>query len=47
VSVKQELHRVLFHGALHLCGYRDKSPREIRVMRRLEDKYLGLYLGST
>jgi len=47
VSVKQELHRVLFHGALHLCGYQDKSPREIRVMRRLEDKYLGLYLGNT
>src|SRR6476469_1264120 len=26
VSFKEELHRVIFHGALHLCGYKDKSP---------------------
>ena len=39
----QELHRVIFHGALHLCGYRDKSIKEISLMRRREDYYLSLY----
>src|SRR5262249_42286938 len=24
-SIKRELHRVIFHGALHLCGYKDKK----------------------
>ena len=41
----KELHRVIFHGALHLCGYKDKSKTEISRMRSAEDKYLGLYLG--
>src|SRR5687767_2898614 len=27
-----ELHRVIFHGALHLCGYQDKTPRESERM---------------
>src|ERR1700677_5135555 len=25
-SLNKEFHRVIFHGALHLCGYKDKSP---------------------
>ena len=40
---KKELHRVIFHGALHLCGYRDKTPEEATVMRKMEDHYLRKY----
>lgn len=43
-SLKEELHRVIFHGALHLCGYKDKKPKDQELMRKMEDKYLGLYL---
>ncbi len=39
-----EVHRVIFHGALHLCGYGDKSKKDILVMRAKEDEYLSLYL---
>lgn len=42
-SLKRELHRVIFHGALHLCGYKDKSQEEERIMRQKEDKYLEIY----
>ncbi|MBV4356200.1 rRNA maturation RNase YbeY [Pinibacter aurantiacus] len=42
-SFKRELHRVIFHGALHLCGYRDKTAKEQEKMREMEDKYLKLY----
>jgi rRNA maturation RNase YbeY len=42
-SLKRELHRVIFHGALHLCGYKDKSQEEEKTMRKKEDKYLELY----
>ena len=43
VSFKNELHRVIFHGALHLCGYKDKKKKEIAVMRQKEDQYLSKY----
>jgi probable rRNA maturation factor len=39
----KELHRVVFHGALHLCGYKDKSESEISVMRKKEDAYISLF----
>ncbi len=42
-SQKKELHRVIFHGALHLCGYKDKTPKDKEKMKSLEDKYLDLY----
>lgn len=42
-SLKKELHRVIFHGALHLCGYRDKTKMEEVKMRKMEEKYLTLY----
>lgn len=35
-----ELSRVLAHGILHLCGYKDKSPSEEKIMREKEDYYL-------
>jgi probable rRNA maturation factor len=46
-SVKKELHRVIFHGALHLCGYKDKTPAQVKEMRKMEDKYLALWACST
>lgn len=35
--------RVIFHGALHLCGYKDKKKSEITLMRDKEDYYLRLF----
>jgi len=43
VSVKEELHRVVFHGALHLCGFQDKKRKDKIIMRSRENKYLALY----
>jgi probable rRNA maturation factor len=42
-SYNRELHRVIFHGALHLCGYADKSARDQKQMRLMEEKYLVAY----
>jgi len=42
-TYQQELHRVIFHGALHLCGYKDKSVKDIALMRKMEDHYLQRY----
>jgi rRNA maturation RNase YbeY len=39
-----ELHRVIFHGALHLCGYKDKTKADKETMRAMEDKWLKAYL---
>lgn len=44
-TLKKEMHRVIFHGALHLCGYRDKKKEESILMRKMEDKYLTLYFS--
>lgn len=44
VSFKEELHRVIFHGALHLCGYKDKKIRERVEMRKKEDYNLLRYI---
>jgi probable rRNA maturation factor len=43
VTIKEELHRVIFHGALHLCGYKDKTPKDAKRMREAEDRYLNAY----
>jgi rRNA maturation RNase YbeY len=40
VKIDEELCRVVLHGALHLCGYKDKKKREITIMREKEDYYL-------
>jgi rRNA maturation RNase YbeY len=45
-SLKEELLRVIFHGALHFCGYKDKKPADIKKMRSQEDKWLKSYLKS-
>jgi metalloprotein, YbeY/UPF0054 family len=38
-----ELHRVIFHGALHLCGFTDKTALAVKKMRRKEEYYLASY----
>ena len=40
VDFRNELLRVMVHGTLHLCGYKDKTIDEQLEMRALEDKYL-------
>jgi rRNA maturation RNase YbeY len=39
----KELHRVIFHGALHLCGYKDKTKSQSLEMRNKEEEYLSRY----
>ncbi|MCY7420582.1 MAG: rRNA maturation RNase YbeY [Chitinophagaceae bacterium] len=43
VSNLIELRRVIIHGALHLCGYKDKKKSEITLMREKEDYFLRLF----
>ncbi|MBO7109095.1 MAG: rRNA maturation RNase YbeY [Prevotella sp.] len=38
----EELHRVIIHGILHLCGQNDKGPGEREQMEAAEDKALAL-----
>jgi len=45
-TLRSELHRVIFHGALHLCGYGDKTKAEIKTMREREDYYLDKWMKS-
>ena len=47
VTTKHELHRVLLHGILHLCGYKDKLKSEKDTMTRIENHMLQKYLGNT
>jgi rRNA maturation RNase YbeY len=41
-SFEDELSRVLIHGLLHLCGYKDKTDEESALMRQKENYYLSL-----
>jgi rRNA maturation RNase YbeY len=47
VRSEEELHRVIIHGVLHLCGFRDKSSVEKSRMRKKEDSYLSLWRKSS
>jgi len=38
----EELNRVMIHGVLHLCGYKDKSSKDSKLMRQKEDEKLLL-----
>ncbi len=40
VSFNEELHRVMVHGVLHYCGYKDKTDDDAKEMRSKEDFYL-------
>lgn len=45
-STKQkELHRVIFHGVLHLCGYMDKTKKDKELMTKKENYYLNQYFN--
>lgn len=41
-SFRRELHRVIVHGLLHLCGINDKGPGEREIMEAHEDQALAL-----
>lgn len=45
VTYEDELHRVVIHGILHLCGINDKGPGEREVMEAAENKALALLAG--
>jgi len=41
-TFENEIHRVIIHGVLHLCGYNDKLKEEKQIMRDKENHYLSL-----
>ena len=43
IPVHHEMLRLIIHGALHLCGYKDKKKSEITLMREKEDYFLRLF----
>lgn len=43
VSFETELSRVMAHGVLHLCGFLDKKPEDVKLMREMEEKYIKKY----
>lgn len=47
VSFLNELHRVIIHGVLHYCGYKDKNEADKLEMRSKEDFYLKLLLKNS
>jgi probable rRNA maturation factor len=42
VPVRDELHRVMAHGLLHLCGFKDKTTKDAAAMRKQEELALAL-----
>ncbi len=45
-SYQEELHRVIFHGVLHLCGFKDKKKADQLQMRRMEELCLAQYFNK-
>lgn len=43
VSFEEELKRVLVHGVLHYCGYKDKDEESERIMRLKEDEKITMF----
>ncbi len=43
VSFEEELKRVLSHGVLHYCGYKDKSPKDAALMRSKEEEKMQMF----
>ena len=41
VEFSNELARVMVHGVLHYCGYKDKSDDDVKLMREKEDEHLA------
>jgi rRNA maturation RNase YbeY len=46
VSFLEELHRVIVHGILHYCGYKDKTEKDAVLMRSKENYYLSTLTKS-
>jgi probable rRNA maturation factor len=44
-SFELEFYRVVFHGLLHLCGYKDKSEADTKLMRAKEDFYINRFVS--
>ncbi len=43
VSFDEELRRVIIHGVLHLCGYKDKTTEQSLLMRQKEEEKMQLF----
>ncbi|WP_396155725.1 rRNA maturation RNase YbeY [Flavobacterium macrobrachii] len=43
VSFQEELKRVMVHGVLHYCGYKDKSQNDEKLMRQKEDEKIKMF----
>ncbi len=39
-KIKEEIHRVMIHGTLHLCGFKDQKTKEKNNMKKIENVYL-------
>ncbi len=46
VSAEQEFLRIIIHGLLHLCGYKDKTTQEQNLIRKKEDHYIKLFYSK-
>lgn len=46
-TFEDEIHRVIIHGVLHLCGYKDKTKIDSDNMRKQEDKALRVFNALT
>jgi probable rRNA maturation factor len=46
ISFKEELHRVIFHSTLHLCGYQDGSTGQKNKMAQIQEKLLSAYFKA-
>lgn len=46
IAYQTELHRVIFHGALHLCGFKDKKKEDKALMTEMENDCLKKYLNE-
>jgi probable rRNA maturation factor len=46
VTFRAEMHRLIIHGCLHLCGHRDGTEDGKRRMHAREDRYIGLLLDK-
>ena len=44
IDFSTELLRVMAHGILHLCGYKDKTPEQSQEMRQKEEEKMALFL---
>jgi rRNA maturation RNase YbeY len=46
VSLRNELIRVMIHGTLHLCGYKDDKDENKASMKDIEDRWMTIYSGK-